>query len=131
VVLWWAPTPAMRNPVTAALLVLLFALGFEGLRRKAAREHPSADRHELERHARERVAGAFRALRTRTTAGAGAVVQRAHAPGLGGNGTTAPDQRIEQLERLAHLHDTGALDDTEFRAEKARLFDRTGERVSQ
>ena len=30
VVLWWAPTPAMRNPVTAILLVVLFAAGFEG-----------------------------------------------------------------------------------------------------
>ena len=133
VVLWWAPTPAMRNPVTAALLVLLFGLGFEGLRRKAAREHPSADRHELERHVREHVAGAFRALRTRTAAGPGAVVHRGSADGLAGNGTTAPtapDPRLDQLERLARLHDTGALDDGEFRAEKARLFERTGERVS-
>jgi hypothetical protein len=130
VVLWWAPTPAMRNPVTAVLLVLLFGLGFEGLRRKAAREHPSADRHELERHARERVAGAFRAVRTRAATGAGAVVQRRSAPDPAGNGTTAPDPRIDQLERLAHLHDTGALDDSEFRAEKARIFDRGAERVS-
>ena len=134
VVLWWAPTPAMRNPVTAALLVLLFGLGFEGLRRKAAREHPDADRHELERHARERVAHAFHALRERTAAGGGAVVQRASAAGRGGNGTTAPapapDPRIDQLERLARLHDSGALDDGEFRAEKARLSDRTGEPLS-
>ena len=133
VVLWWAPTPAMRNPVTAVLLVVLFGLGFEGLRRKAAREHPAADRHELERHARERVAGAFRSLRTRAEAGAGAVAQRRPARGLAGNGTTAPeapDPRIDQLERLARLHDTGALDDSEFRAEKARIFDRGAERVS-
>jgi hypothetical protein len=27
--------------------------------------------------------------------------------------------RLEQLERLAHLHDTGALDDDEFAAEKS------------
>ena len=136
VVLWWAPTPAMRNPVTAILLVLLFGLGFEGLRRKAAREHPTADRHELEQHARERVAHAFQALRERTAAGGGAVVRRASAVGhdRAGNGTSAPpaavDPRLDQLERLAHLHDTGVLDDGEFRAEKARLFDRTGERVS-
>jgi hypothetical protein len=131
VVLWWAPTPAMHNPATAALLVLLFGIGFEGLRRKAAREHPTADRHELEQRMRERVSGAFQALRARTAAGAGAVVQRARPPALAGNGTTAPpDPRIDQLERLAHLHDTGVLDDNEFRAEKARLLDRTGESVS-
>ncbi len=132
VVLWWAPTPATRNPVTAGLLVLLFGLGFEALRRKTGREHPEADRHELERHARERVVHAFRALRERTAV-AGTAVSR-HAPALGdggGNGTTAPpqpDPRLDQIERLARLHDTGVLDDAEFRAEKARILD-TGERV--
>ena len=41
VVVWWAPTPATRNPVTAALLAGLLALGLEGLRRKTAREFPA------------------------------------------------------------------------------------------
>ena len=40
VIAWWAPTPAMRNPVTAILLALLLAAGFEGLRRVTAREFP-------------------------------------------------------------------------------------------
>jgi hypothetical protein len=40
VIAWWAPTPAMRNPVTAVLLALLLAAGFEGLRRVTAREFP-------------------------------------------------------------------------------------------
>ena len=40
VIAWWAPTPAMRNPVTALLLAALLALGFEGLRRVTAREFP-------------------------------------------------------------------------------------------
>jgi Ca2+/Na+ antiporter len=43
VVLWWAPTPALRNPVTAIILVLLLAAGFEALRRRTAREAESAD----------------------------------------------------------------------------------------
>jgi len=127
VMLWWEPTPATRNPVTAALLVLLFGLGFEALRRKTAREHPSADRHELERHARERVVHAFEVLRNRTATAGTAVMQR--APALGGdgagNGTTAPpapDPRLDQIERLARLHDTGVLDDAEFRAEKSRIL---------
>lgn len=42
VVVWWSPTPAMRNPVTAILLAGLLALGFEALRRKARHEFPSA-----------------------------------------------------------------------------------------
>jgi hypothetical protein len=40
VVLWWAPTPATRNPLTAILLVLLSAGGLEALRRRTAREFP-------------------------------------------------------------------------------------------
>ena len=42
VVFWWAPTPAMHNPVTAILLIVLLAVGFEGLRRKVRSEHPDA-----------------------------------------------------------------------------------------
>jgi hypothetical protein len=40
VVVWWSPTPAMRNPVTAILLAGLLALGFEALGRKKRREVP-------------------------------------------------------------------------------------------
>jgi hypothetical protein len=40
VIAWWAPTPAMRNPVTAILLALLLLGGFEGLRRVTAHEFP-------------------------------------------------------------------------------------------
>jgi cell division protein FtsB len=40
VIAWWAPTPAMRNPVTAILLALLLTAGFEGLRRVTAQEFP-------------------------------------------------------------------------------------------
>jgi hypothetical protein len=42
VVLWWGPTPALRNPLTALLLIALLALGYEGLRRRTAREFPDA-----------------------------------------------------------------------------------------
>jgi hypothetical protein len=42
-IFWWAPTPAMHNPVTAILLIALLAAGFEGLRRKVRSEVPAAD----------------------------------------------------------------------------------------
>ena len=42
VIVWWSPTPATRNPVTALLLVALLALGFEALRRRTQREFPGA-----------------------------------------------------------------------------------------
>jgi len=44
VVLWWAPTPATRNPLTAFLLVLLSAGGLEALRRRTRREFPDEPR---------------------------------------------------------------------------------------
>jgi hypothetical protein len=43
VILWWAPTPATRNPVTALVLVALMGLGLEALRRQTAREFPRLD----------------------------------------------------------------------------------------
>ena len=43
-VLWWAPTPALRNPITALILIVLLALGTEALRRQMVREHPDAVR---------------------------------------------------------------------------------------
>ena len=42
VVVWWSPTPATRNPVTALLLIALLALGFEALRRRTRGEFPDA-----------------------------------------------------------------------------------------
>ena len=42
VVVWWSPTPATRNPVTALLLIALLALGFEALRRRTRGEFPGA-----------------------------------------------------------------------------------------
>jgi hypothetical protein len=45
-IVWWAPTPATRNPVTAALLAAFLAVGLEALRRQAAREFPAAVMHQ-------------------------------------------------------------------------------------
>jgi hypothetical protein len=127
IVFWWAPTPATRNPALALLLCALIALGFEGLRRQTAREFPDADFGAAQRRSRERLALAAHALRQRTATGAGAVVKKAgpHRADGSGNGGTAPtpDQdRLDQLERLGRLRESGALDEEEFRAEKARIL---------
>ena len=117
----------MRNPVTAILLVVLFAAGFEGLRRRTAREFPDAERHEFQQRTRQRLARSYDSVRERTASGGAAVARRASTlrqEGIGeGQSTPAvPDTRVEQLERLARLRETGVLDDDEFRAEKKRIL---------
>jgi hypothetical protein len=109
-ILWWAPTPATRNPVTAILLAVLIAIGFEGLRRQTTREFPDADRRTAEQHGRERLA--------RATASVKEWARRDHRR----SEPPRDDERVEQLERLARLHDSGTLDDDEFRAEKQRIL---------
>jgi hypothetical protein len=99
VVLWWAPTPAMRNPVTALVLLALLALGFEGLRRRTAGEFPLAERRPLK------------------------ALARGSAPD---REPTAEDLRLAHLERLVKLRDDGLLDDAELRAEKARILSGEG-----
>ena len=42
-----------------------------------------------------------------------------------GSAGTAPlggDERLSELERLSALHDSGVLDDDEFKAQKARVL---------
>jgi len=123
-ILWWAPTPATRNPITAILLAVLIALGFEGLRRRTAKEFPDADRKLAEAHGRERLARATASLKQW---GAGAVVRQAKPveagePGNGGSGPPTEEERLAHLERLGRLHEAGTVDDEEFRAEKARIL---------
>jgi uncharacterized membrane protein YqjE len=80
VILWWAPTPATRNPATAALLVALMALGFEGLRRLTAREHPHASREAATEAHRDRLRRAVQYLRESWDGRSASVRPRA-APG--------------------------------------------------
>ena len=89
VVIWWAPTPATRNPVTAILLIALLAIGFEGLRRKVAREVPGASLEAAMHAHAERLRGLGRRVE--------------HHPqpapeGLAGNGAPATDATSAQKE---------------------------------
>jgi hypothetical protein len=54
--LWWAPTPATREPALALILIVLLAGGTEALRRQLVREHPDADTGMAIKRARERAA---------------------------------------------------------------------------
>jgi Short C-terminal domain len=100
----WGPAPALRQIGYIVAFGVLLALGVHALRRQTAREFPDAQ-----------AGDAMSAIR-------GWNAERGHAaiPAsvvVGGNGGS----RIADLERLTRLHDSGALSDAEFTAEKAAL----------
>jgi hypothetical protein len=120
--LWWAPTPATRDPALALILIALLAAGTEALRRQIGREHPDADMDESIERMRERARRGAAWVRQGTSAGrtavagtASRVVTEAKSRTSGGS---AEDERLEQLERLGRLKQSGVLDQEEFAAEK-------------
>jgi hypothetical protein len=115
IVLAWGPTPATRRIIPALILVGLLALGVEALRRQTAREFPDASRADAMRRMRERLGGMGSWARGGT--------RTARAPD-GRPGEDVAVHRVEQLERLARLRETGVLDASEFEREKAQILDR-------
>jgi hypothetical protein len=113
--LWWAPTPATRDPALALILILLLAAGAEALRRQMVREHPGADLGAAVQRARQRAAGAAAWAR----AGTSRVVTeaRTRTPRGSSNG-----DQLEQLERLGRLKQTGVIDEQEFAAQKRLIL---------
>jgi hypothetical protein len=104
-VIAWGPTPAFRQAIPILGIAALLVLGVEALRRQTEREFPDAHRgdtvHALQSWYRERRRPAA-----------------AHAPApAGSNGGHVAD-----LERLAALHDRGALSDGEYESEKSALI---------
>jgi hypothetical protein len=119
----WAPTPANRNPVSMLLLAALLAFGVEMLRRQVAREHPGVTlestaeaRQERRERRREAIAGGGRRIRERFGGSEATTTSNA----------TQGDTRLAQLERLGHLHETGVLDDEEFKREKSLVLAHDG-----
>ena len=102
----WAPTPAFRQPIAALVLIGLLAVGFEALRRQTAREFPEASREDSFRGARD---------------WASRVGNRASATGKPASATSS-DARLEALEQLGRLRDSGVLDASEYQREKDRLL---------
>lgn len=97
----WAPTPAFRLVVPALILIALLAVGVEALRRQTMREFPDADYHESTERLRRWFSGLFR---------------RRDAA------STPADARLDELERLGRMRDSGALDASEYATEKARIL---------
>jgi hypothetical protein len=111
ILLAWGPTPALRRPLPALILIGLLALGVHALRRQTEGEFPDASREESMARMRERAAGVGRWVRSPAAA---------HGNGNGNGAVTS--ERLEQLERLGRLRDSGVLDGPEFEREKAALL---------
>jgi hypothetical protein len=110
-ILAWGPTAGTRHFVPALVLIVLFALGVEALRRQTAREFPGAERHELGTVIRD----GFARVRSR-----GSHAHNGHAPRAQSGLESADD--LVRLERLAALHDKGILTDDEFAEQKHELL---------
>jgi Short C-terminal domain len=119
-VVLWGPTPAFRNIWWILVFAVLLALGVTMLRRETAREFPEIE-HGQALHD-------FQAQRANARSG-----RTASSPGLAipatiGTGTTATAApassigRVETLERLAALRDSGAITQDEYQAEKAHML---------
>jgi hypothetical protein len=98
----WAPTPAFRLVVPALILIGLLAAGVEALRRQTMREFPDADHRQSTERLRKWVVGLGRRA--------------------GGGGSRSSDPRLDQLERLGQMRDSGLLDASEYATEKARVL---------
>jgi hypothetical protein len=117
----WGPIPATRMVLPVLLMVGLATAGLAVLRRQVAEEFPDVTTVDVGASLR---GGASRALH--------AVSPARHDNGLAPTPSTPPapevavtpapegPTRVEQLERLAALHRSGALSDEEFAAEKTR-----------
>ncbi len=111
----WGPFPSTQEPLPILGIAILLAFGLPALSAITAREFPDAQLGELahairawlsaRRHSGHAILSAITPSRSTAVAG------------------EAGNIRIANLERLASLHDRGALTDEEFRAHKAMLLD--------
>jgi Short C-terminal domain len=109
-VFWWNPTAGTSRLIPSLVLILLFVVGFEALRRQAMRDFPDETPERAAARWRARYEGFRQRMRGRREAPKSA--QEANPT----------DARLEALERLARLRDSGVLDGEEFRREKERIL---------
>jgi hypothetical protein len=108
-IFWWDPTEATHRLGPSLLLILFVALGFEFMRRQVIREFPDAVVTGSPGEMAQRMAHRMREARERRLASHRAISE---------------PTRVDELEKLAGLHDSGALTDEEFTAEKTRLLEK-------
>ena len=109
-VFWWNPTEGTSRLIPALFLVVLLVVGFEALRRQALVDFPE----ETWERAAERWKVRYVIARER--------LGRRRAAPEKAQEAFASDVRLEALERLGRLRDSGVLDAEEFRREKERIL---------
>lgn len=107
--LWWAPTEGFRRPLVLLVLLALFVAGIEALRAQTRREYPDETWDTMRRRWAERAA------RRRSSAASPAAATAGAA--------SSESARVDDLERLVALRDSGALSAEEFALEKQRLLE--------
>jgi Short C-terminal domain len=102
---WWHPTQATERLAPSLVLIVLSVIGVEVLRRQVIAEFPDRVTTWSTQGVAQGMAGRMREARER----------RVSRP-------TPGEDRVEALERLARLRDSGALTPEEYEAEKRRLL---------
>ena len=110
---WWNPVVATDRIVPSILLALFLAIGVEALRRQVVREFPDRVATGTPEGMAHTLAERMRESREGRVAAAGAAP--AAAP-------PAAPSRVDELERLAKLRESGVLSDEELAAEKRRIL---------
>ena len=108
---WWDPVIATHRLVPSLILILFAVVGTEMLRRQVIREFP-------DRVTSGSPAGIAHGLAERMRAAREQRVARSAAPAA----PTGGDPRVNEIERLAGLRESGALTEEEFALEKARIL---------
>jgi hypothetical protein len=109
-VFWWNPTEGTSRLLPSLVLVGLLIAGYEALRHQALRDYPG----ETWEVAVERWKARHARLRDR-------IQRRREAPETAQE-AIASDVRLEALERLGRLRESGVLDPEEFAREKQRIL---------
>ena len=107
---WWNPTEGTSRLLPSLVLIALLIAGFEALRHQALRDFPDESWERAAERWKVRTAGLRDGLR-----------RRRKAPDKAEEAIAA-DARLEALERLGRLRESGVLDAEEFRREKDRIL---------
>ena len=115
----WGPIPATRMVLPVLLMVGLATAGLAVLRRQVAEEFPDVTTDDVGASLRGSASRAVHAVSAARHDESAPAPSPPPAQPVAATPAAAGPTRVEQLERLAALHRSGALSDEEFAAEKA------------